>query len=607
MSRLSLFLAISSLLVTPLFSQGSSVGTATALALNGSVSSSIADPTRDHYWKVTISSNGYLRFEVNSASGVEIDLYLYDTDGTGGIMGDSRWGTYSEVYGFLKPGTYYLLVYRYSGSGAYTLNNSFTSPARAADNEPNDSPSTAQALSVNSTSTGHIGFFGSGTRDTDDYWKITTTQNGWLRVQVRSDSLDQRGTTAVELDTYMYDVDGTTNVFSDSRWGTFSQVAYFLRPGTYFVRVYRYSGAGSYEIKADLFTPPLANDVEGNDTPGTASTATINGTVTGNIGYYSNGSRDTDDYWKFTVPSNGKVVVSVVNDSLDVSGSAIELDLFTYDVNGQTSMGSDTRWGTRSQVTLYLRPGTFYARVYRYSGSGAYSLTITHTPPPRANDVEGNDSPSTATSLTYNVASTGHLGYYANGTSDRDDYWRFVAPSSDSIYVHVTSDPETDFDLYVYGPDGATSIGSDTRLGQVSRVGFRPTAGSTYYALVYRYSGAGSYSILATRSSLVSVEAEQGTSLLPRELTLDQNYPNPFNPSTTIRFGLPETGKIRIAIYSLLGQELTVLVDEVRSAAYYSVVWEGKNSEGMLVPSGVYLVRLQFGDRQIVRKIMLVR
>jgi hypothetical protein len=336
----------------------------------------------------------------------------------------------------------------------------------------------------------------------------------------------------------------------------------------------------------------------------------VNGSVTGHLGYYGNGTTDSEDYWKFTTTSDGKVVVQVTSDSLDRSGTALDLDLTLYDINGTSSMLFDGRYGKFSECVLYLRPGTFYARVNRFQGlAGSYTLTINHTPPTRANDVDGNDSYSSATPLTFGTASTGHLGYYANGSTDNQDYWRLVAPSADSIYVHVTSDTTIDLDLTAYGTDGTSSIVFDGRYGAYSRVGIKPTAGSTYYFKVNRWGGtAGSYSIVAVRSSVpTSVEVISHEQLLPTELTLAQNYPNPFNPTTTIRYGLPKEGRVRIAVYSILGQEVAVLQDGVQSAAYYSVVWNGKSSHGIEVPSGIYLIRLQAGDRQIVKKAVLIR
>ena len=74
---------------------------------------------------------------------------------------------------------------------------------------------------------------------------------------------------------------------------------------------------------------------------------------------------------------------------------------------------------------------------------------------------------------------------------------------------------------------------------------------------------------------------------IPRQLVLHQNYPNPFNPSTTISYSVPETGNIRIAVYSMLGQEVVVLTDGVQNPGEYQVEWNGRG-----LASGVYCCRL---------------
>jgi len=610
MTRLITVLVVILMGVSLAVAQGSTPATAATLSLGGSSSGTISDASTNQYWKITTTANGYLRVEVNSSSSIDVDVALYDVNGTSTLHSDGRSGTYSEVFSFLQPGTYYVHVYRWTGtSGTYTINNTFATPTRAAETEPNDTPTNAIALSPTGIATGHIGFYGNASLDAEDYWKITTTEDTWLRVQVRSDSLDLRGDMALDLDVTMYDVNGTSSITSDGRSGTFSQVARFLRPGTYYVRVWRWSGrAGSYEIKSESFPPPLANDVEGNDTWQTATTATVNGSVTGHIGYYSNGSTDTEDYWKFTIPSNGKVTVRVVSDSLDRSGIALDLDLTVYDVNGTTYFASDGGSGPTSQSVVYLRPGIFFVRVWRWMGNaGSYRLTITHDVPVRSNDVEGNDSYTMATTLNYGISTSGHIGYYANGFTDTQDFWKVVAPSSDSIYVHVTSDSTLDLDLTAYDPSGTTILTSDGRSGIYSRVGIKPISGSTYYFRVYRWQGsAGSYSIIASRSSVVSVEQLEDPAV-PTQFAVHQNFPNPFNPTTTIQFDLPGVTDVKLRIYNLMGQEVRGMEFSSLGSGFHRFVWDGRDQKGGALPSGIYMYRIESVHGTAVRRMILVR
>jgi hypothetical protein len=74
---------------------------------------------------------------------------------------------------------------------------------------------------------------------------------------------------------------------------------------------------------------------------------------------------------------------------------------------------------------------------------------------------------------------------------------------------------------------------------------------------------------------------------------LIQNYPNPFNPSTTIRYELPVTSKVTIAIYNVLGQKVRTLVNEIQNAGPQLQVWNSKSDAGSNVASGVYFYRIQ--------------
>ena len=93
----------------------------------------------------------------------------------------------------------------------------------------------------------------------------------------------------------------------------------------------------------------------------------------------------------------------------------------------------------------------------------------------------------------------------------------------------------------------------------------------------------------------------------PSEFFLDQNVPNPFNPSTVISFSLPIPTSVRLSIYDLLGQNIRTLLDGVQSEGGYSVLWDGKDSLGQDVASGIYLYRLEASDFVQTRKMLLLR
>jgi len=80
-------------------------------------------------------------------------------------------------------------------------------------------------------------------------------------------------------------------------------------------------------------------------------------------------------------------------------------------------------------------------------------------------------------------------------------------------------------------------------------------------------------------------------SKLPHRAFLRHNYPNPFNSATTIEYGLPEAGQVRIDIYDLLGRKVETLVDEEMRAGRHRVVWDASGYS-----SGVYFYRIETGD-----------
>ena len=90
-------------------------------------------------------------------------------------------------------------------------------------------------------------------------------------------------------------------------------------------------------------------------------------------------------------------------------------------------------------------------------------------------------------------------------------------------------------------------------------------------------------------------------------LFLGQCYPNPFNPSTTIRFGLNRPVPVELKVYNVTGTVIKVLVDGRRGGGEHSVIWNGTDSSGRNVVSGVYFYRLEAGSFIKTRKMILLR
>ncbi len=94
---------------------------------------------------------------------------------------------------------------------------------------------------------------------------------------------------------------------------------------------------------------------------------------------------------------------------------------------------------------------------------------------------------------------------------------------------------------------------------------------------------------------------------IPAENFLGRNYPNPFTGSTTLNYGLKEAGSVRILIYNNRGQLVRSLVNDAKAAGSYRAVWDGKDSRGLLVSSGVYFIRMEAAGYVKTNKALLIK
>jgi hypothetical protein len=120
-------------------------------------------------------------------------------------------------------------------------------------------------------------------------------------------------------------------------------------------------------------------------------------------------------------------------------------------------------------------------------------------------------------------------------------------------------------------------------------------------------SGEESYFIFADLISC-SVGTPTGIPGIPDpSFVLRQNYPNPFELSTSISFRITRASDVRVSIYDVSGKRVTALLDAPLTPREYSVVWDGLDSHGRKVASGIYLYRLEAGGLSQTRKMVILR
>lgn len=89
---------------------------------------------------------------------------------------------------------------------------------------------------------------------------------------------------------------------------------------------------------------------------------------------------------------------------------------------------------------------------------------------------------------------------------------------------------------------------------------------------------------------------------VPTEFAMSQNYPNPFNPSTKINYDLPKDGQVSIALFDLTGRQVASLVNDFKTAGYYTVQFNATN-----LSSGMYFYRISSGNFVSTKKMVLIK
>ncbi len=90
--------------------------------------------------------------------------------------------------------------------------------------------------------------------------------------------------------------------------------------------------------------------------------------------------------------------------------------------------------------------------------------------------------------------------------------------------------------------------------------------------------------------------------LIPEKYELSQNFPNPFNPETKINFSLPQQTKVTLKIYDILGKEVAILVNEIKPAGSYDVIFNASS-----ISSGVYFYKIEAENFTDIKRMMLIK
>ncbi|WNF15113.1 S8 family serine peptidase [Microcystis aeruginosa] len=497
-----------------------------------------ATPTSYSDFVDSTDSNDYYRFSLGTTSDFSLnltglsddaDVSLLDSNGSEITSSTNGSNDSESITRQLNAGTYFVQVYPYSGSTNYNL-----SLAAVPDNAGN-TLATARDITIGATPTTYSDFVDS--TDSNDYYRFSlgTTSNFSLNLTGLSDDAD-----VSLLDSNGSEITSSTNGSNDSE-----SITRQLSAGTYFVRVYPYSGSTNYNLS--LAAVP---DNAGN-TLATARDITIGATPTSYSDFV--GSTDSNDYYRFSLGTTSDF-------SLNLTGLSDDADVSLLDSNGSEITSSTNGSNDSESITRQLSAGTYFVRVYPYSGSTNYNLSLAAVP-----DNAGNTL-ATARDITIGATPTTYSDFV--DSTDSNDYYRFSLGTTSNFSLNLTGLSD-DADVSLLDSNGS-EITSSTNGSNDSESITRQLSAGTYFVRVYPYSGSTNYNL-----SLAAVPDNAGNTLATaRDITIgatpttysdfvdstDSNDYYRFSLGTTSNFSLNLTGLSDDADVSLLdsnGSEIT--------------------------------------------------
>lgn len=232
---------------------------------------------------------------------------------------------------------------------------------------------------------------------------------------------------------------------------------------------------------------------------------------------------------------------------------------------------------TTGDSTGVYNPTTSFMIVARNTAGDRYWLSV-----PVAGYSVDNLPPGTPTPFT---------GQYAGGATR----------------LHWNPNPEPDVAVYrlhrgtsaSFVPDPGNLMAEQPDTGYVD-VG---EAGHYYKLSAADIHGNQSGFALLTPAQITGVPGNSTAS----ELILARPSPNPASRAATIRFTLLRAGRARLAVYDAAGRQVRVLASGIRPAGEHAVVWDLRDESGRAAPSGLYVVRLDAGGRQLSQRLTTFR
>jgi hypothetical protein len=236
-------------------------------------------------------------------------------------------------------------------------------------------------------------------------------------------------------------------------------------------------------------------------------------------------------------------------------------------------------WNTGMSLKLDTVNGKGYILVERF-GSSPADLSFSGTAPRHVSRYRWTIDPFGITSIQGNTWLEIENQVFANGITDPHTvtiYWRptigagpFTALPTSYQFVAPTSKTAPE----------STLVSAGTHFGEY---------------------------VLGSDENGLLTDVSHRTPASPALFSLAQNYPNPFNPTTVIQFSLPRSSDVRIDVFNVVGQKVRSLFAAQAPGGLTTLQFDGRDTQGRNLPSGVYIYRMTAGQFLQAKKMLLVR
>ncbi len=190
------------------------------------------------------------------------------------------------------------------------------------------------------------------------------------------------------------------------------------------------------------------------------------------------------------------------------------------------------------------------------------------------------------------------------------------------INISWNRNTEADFDYYNLYRDTSANFTTDTTsfVASIEDTSYLYPIGKTTDSLYFKLTGVdnqGNISISSEEAGVILITGVEGEWKPVNSYILYQNYPNPFNPSTKIGYKLKERGYVKLYVYDIKGELVSVLVNKEQEAGYYEVEFSSRNLIDQIhtkeLASGVYIYQILVKNENNIpvfsdiRKMLLIK